>query len=69
METIITLFLVFLFFIYTIYAIVDVKKNKSLTTRKKWNFYNLIVLFPILGALIYYMIKDSQRRRYDFNVH
>jgi uncharacterized membrane protein len=68
METIIMLFLVFLFFIFTICAIVDVKKNRSFTGRKKWNFYNLIVLLPILGALIYYIIKDSHRRRYDFSI-
>jgi hypothetical protein len=60
------LFLVFLFLIFPICAIVDVRKNKSLTIRKKWNFCNLIVLFPILGALIYYVIKDTQRKRCDF---
>jgi hypothetical protein len=44
-----------------IFSIIYVKHNNAISKRSKYNCYYLIIQFPVMGSLIYYIIRQKIR--------
>jgi hypothetical protein len=59
MTKILAIIAIFIVVFGVLFAIplTDIYKNKTLTTRAKWNCSFLVTMLPFYGAIIYYFYK------------
>jgi formate-dependent nitrite reductase membrane component NrfD len=59
METFLVIFLFLVAISAVAYGVYAAAKNDRLTKRQKTNLIFLICILPVLGTVIYFLVKDS----------